>query len=77
MAERRGTVPVYLPDRTVIGKAWIADDGQHIQIELDRSTAIPELMEENLLGLSIVYQRAEANDIIREFEAAKEKETDE
>lgn len=58
-----GWIPVYLPDRTVIGKALVHDDGVHATMELDMQTPIKELLGHDLIGLSIVYQRREAYDV--------------
>lgn len=58
MADAEGYVPVYLPDRTVVGKAKISEDGQLVEIKIPEGTAMQELMSENLIGLSVVYQGA-------------------
>ena len=55
-------IPVYLPDRTVIGKGKV--DGQFITIELDEGDAIQTLFKEELLGMSFVYMSAKAQDIV-------------
>lgn len=55
-------VPVYLADRTVVGKAKI--DGQAVLIELTDGTAIQELMTNNLIGMSVVYMNNEARDAV-------------
>lgn len=62
MAEQEGYVPVFLPDRTVIGKAKI--EGQNVVIELTEGNAIQTLMAENLLGMSMVYLNNEARDAV-------------
>lgn len=70
MPDAEGYIPVYLPDRTVLGKAKISDDGKHLDIEIPEGSMIQELMHENLIGLSTVYQGAIPAD------NKKEKETD-
>lgn len=66
MPDSQGYIPVYLADRTIVGKARVAPDGRHVDISFDQSINIEGLMENNLVGLSIVYQRAEAIDVINE-----------
>jgi hypothetical protein len=58
---KTGFVPVYLPDRTVIGRASIDNDGQTVIMEIKHG-AVLELMSENLVGLSVVYKTNEARD---------------
>lgn len=55
---RQGYVPVYLPDRTVVGRALISDDGKTVTIDIPEGDVVQELMAENLIGLSVVYQGA-------------------
>lgn len=79
MADSEGYIPVYLPDRTVVGKAKIREevDGTQVtELIFPPGWSLTELVGENLVGLSLVYQRAEAMDIIRDFEEEKEKKTD-
>jgi hypothetical protein len=47
-----GYVPVYLEDRTLIGKAKISNDGKHIEIDIPGDSPVAELMAEGLIGLS-------------------------
>ena len=56
----RSNVPVYLPDRTVIGMATInAEDGTAwIHIQSDCSLA--KAFKQELIGLSVVYLDKEA-----------------
>lgn len=58
--ETEGYIPVYLPDRTVVGKATI--DGQDIVIKMSPGNAIQSLIKENLIGLSVMYMGPEARD---------------
>lgn len=53
MADSEGYIPVYLPDRTVVGKGKV--DGQHITIKLKEGDLIQTLFKDNLLGMSFVY----------------------
>lgn len=60
-----GVIPVYLPDRTVIGKATISEDGSTILMHIN-SGPVAELMGEDLIGMSIVYKTNEARDRVAE-----------
>lgn len=62
-----GYVPVYLEDRTVVGKARVSDDGKTttIIIEVYDGHPMSELMQENLIGFSVVHRDYDrAQDII-------------
>lgn len=65
MEKQESIVPVYLPDRTIVGRATITKDerGMIATIRLGDSV-ISELMSENLIGMSIVYQTNEARDAV-------------
>lgn len=65
MAEDDADVPVYLPDRTIIGKAKITktEEGMFATIKLSNDT-VAELMSEDLIGLSVVYQSNDARDAL-------------
>ena len=66
--ETDGYIPVYLPDRTVVGKAKV--DGQFINIEVTPGNALQTLIKENLIGLSVMYMGAEARDAFDNCEDA-------
>lgn len=67
MAKSDGFIPVYLPDRTVVGKAIVDPDGQTVTMRIT-SGPVLELMSEDLLGLSIVYKTNDARDRVAEGE---------
>lgn len=58
MTSPDGYVPVYLPDRTVIGRAKFNEDKTEVLIEIPDGDVVQTLIGENLIGLSIVYQGA-------------------
>lgn len=68
----KGYIPVYLPDRTVVGRATISEDQRTVTIDIPEGTAIQSLMADNLVALSVVYQGA----IPFEMDQNKEKESD-
>lgn len=61
----KGVIPVYLPDRSVIGKATISEDGHTVLMHIDSET-ITELIGEDLIGMSFVYKTNEARDRVAE-----------
>lgn len=65
----KAPLPVYLPDRTIIGEATVSVDGSHISIEMKNGAPYAELIADNLVGLAIVYMSNEARDRISEGEA--------
>ena len=72
----RGSIPVYLPDRTEVGVADIVEteDGMFAMVKLNDG-AFAGLMHEGLVGLSVVSIAAQPmGDLLDE---AKEKETEE
>lgn len=73
---RKGKVPIYLPDRTVIGDAEISDDGRLIKTTIYHDSPIGELLSENLVGFSIMYMSNEARDRAEEHKENKDDESD-
>ena len=46
--------PIYLEDRTIIGRGKLSADGQHIEITFDGNYPADQLLSENLMGFSVV-----------------------
>lgn len=70
MSEGQSQIPVYMPDDTLVGHATvnIADGTATIKLKADSKVA--ELIQESLVGLSIMYFNREA------VEAVLNKEND-
>lgn len=66
--DSEGFIPVYLADRTIVGRAKVDADGMHAMIKLDlrEDINLTGLIGEDLIGLAIVYQRKDAMDVIQE-----------
>lgn len=71
-----GGIPVYLEDRTVIGRGYISEDGRHLEIEIDSQYPIAELMKESLVGFSVVNLAADRSEDIINNANKKEKTDD-
>jgi hypothetical protein len=73
----RGFVPVYLPDRTVIGRAQVNPDGT-LNIEFrDDAAFMKELFDQSMVGLSVFAREAFPAEVLYETtEPKKEGEED-
>lgn len=68
MAERRGHIPVYLPDTTIVGTAVVnVESGTAvIKVQLD-NILHAELIQESLVGLALVYiERDAVEEVLKE-----------
>lgn len=52
---RRVRVPVYLPDETQVGDALVEVNEGTTTIKLRTNTTVAKLIQESLVGFSIVY----------------------
>lgn len=59
MAEK-AHIPVYLPDNTVIGRATVDLESGVATIQIQSDSNLIELIQESLVGLSVVYMSREA-----------------
>lgn len=64
--DEKGTVPIYMPDDTVVGRAAISNDGHTILIHIPEGTALQGLISENLIGMSVIYMTNDARDQVVE-----------
>lgn len=60
------SVPIYLPDRTEVGRAVIIDDRLMVEIYFEKDSFLGSLFKEEVIGLSVMYLSARAEDIIEE-----------
>ena len=66
MAAGKASIPVYLPNQTVIGKATINDN--MLSIEMHNVELIKELITGEMVGVSFVYMNNDARDLVeKEF----------
>lgn len=56
---KHGTIPVYLPGKTLIGTARVDVSNGTAVITIQSDSSLMDLMGENLIGLSVVYMSAE------------------
>lgn len=55
MTVKRRYVPVYLPNRTEVGQAEIDVAAGIATIKIQSDSSLMKLLEEDLVGLSVVY----------------------
>lgn len=68
------SVPVYLPDRTIVGSAVVDVKSGTAVITLQTDSSLAEIIQENLVGLSVIYMNRElAEDIHHKHDQNKEK----
>lgn len=51
----RTQIPIFLPDDTQVGVALIEGNGDHASIRLKTNNVINQLLENQLIGISLVY----------------------
>ena len=59
VGQMRTKVPVYLPDRTVIGSAEINLEDGIAMVTIQSDSNFAEFMSEGLIGLSVVHLSSE------------------
>lgn len=61
---KHGYVPVYLPDRTVVGTAYVDIEAGTAVIKLEANDTLAKLIQESLVGLSVVILDRDAVEVI-------------
>lgn len=57
-------VPVYMPDRTIIGHASVDVESGTAVIKLEANNTLAKLIQESLVGLSVVILDRDAVEVI-------------
>lgn len=69
MVQIKTNVPVYLPDRTLIGSADINVEDGLMMVTIQSDSNLAEFMSEDLVGLSVVHlseERVEKKEVTDE-----------
>lgn len=61
------SVPIYLPDQTIVAQAQVNVQGSLTTITINSDSSVSKLIQENLVGLAVVYfDRDAVEEVLKE-----------